>query len=157
HLRVALSNDNSAGVQVMDVMTARGLAFDAVFLVGLNEKLFPRLIREDPFLSDAARSGLAQALGCRLGRKMDGYQEERLLFDLAVQSARKHLHLSCQRSDEEGKALVVSLYLHDFLKQSGLELKRLSRTWSEKIREVPFSTLTPKELSIAMHRENRDT
>src|SRR5205807_9472054 len=116
-LRLPLITDNTAGVQILDVMTARGLSFEAVFLVGLNEKLFPRLIREDPFLSDAARSVLAGALGSRLGRKMDGYQEEKLLFELAAQSAKNRLHLSCQRSDEEGKALVISLYLHDFLQK----------------------------------------
>src|ERR1700676_3804835 len=137
----------------MDVMTARGLSFDAVFVLGLNEKLFPRLIREDPFLSDAARSGLAQALGCRLSRKMDGFQEEKLLFELATTSARKTLHLSCQRSDEEGKALVVSLYLHDFLKKAGLTLDPLPRAWPERVRKAPKNTLTPKEVSIAFHRE----
>jgi ATP-dependent helicase/DNAse subunit B len=157
NLRLTFIPENSAGVQVMDVMTARGLSFDALFLAGLNEKLFPRLIREDPFLSDAARSGLAGALGSRLGRKLDGYQEEKFLFALATQSAKNHLHLSCQRSDEEGKALVISLYLHDFIQKNGLELKRLPRTWPEKIQKVAPDTLTPKEISIALHRENRDT
>ncbi|OGR89067.1 MAG: hypothetical protein A2992_03025 [Elusimicrobia bacterium RIFCSPLOWO2_01_FULL_59_12] len=155
-LRLPLTTDNAAGVQVMDVMTARGLSFEAVFLVGLNEKLFPRLIREDPFLSDAARSALASALGCRIGRKMDGYQEEKLLFHLAIRSSGHHLHLSCQRSDEEGKALVISLYLHDFLHKNNLELKPLRRAWMEKIRQVPPGTLRPKEISLVFHRENRD-
>ena len=45
-----------AGVQVLEVQQARGLSFRAIFLLGMNEKVFPRLIREDPFLSDAARS-----------------------------------------------------------------------------------------------------
>ncbi len=156
-LRLALVPDHVAGVQVMDIMSARGLSFEAVFLVGLNEKLFPRLIREDPFLSDAARSTLAQALGCRLGRKMDGYQEEKLLFELAIQSARSHLHLSCQRSDEEGKALVLSLYLHDYLRQNQVALQSLRRTWLEKIHQVPARTLRPKEVSLAFHRHDCET
>ncbi len=153
-LRLPLSPSNVAGVQVMDVMTARGLSFDSVFLLGLNEKLFPRLIREDPFLSDAARSALSQALGCRLGRKMDGFQEEKLLFELAIQQSSRHLHLSCQRSDEEGKALVISLYLHDFLKKNGLTLDAVPRAWPERMQKALPSTLTPKEVSIAYHREN---
>lgn len=154
-LRLPLSPTDIAGVQVMDIMTARGLGFDTVFVLGLNEKLFPRLIREDPFLSDAARSGLAQALGCRLGRKMDGYQEEKLLFHLATQLATRHLHLSCQRSDEEGKALVISLYLHDYLKKTGLTLEPLPRSWQERMPKVDKLTLTPKEVSIAFHREHQ--
>ncbi len=156
-LRLKLAPDNNHGVQVMDVMAARGLSFRAVFLVGLNEKLFPRLIREDPFLSDAARSGLAQAIGCRIPRKLDGYQEERLLFALATGLAQERLHLSFQRSDEEGKALVTSLYLHEYMEQHALAPRRLSRAWSEKIREVHPETLTPKEISLAMNRDGQDT
>lgn len=155
-LRLQLTSDNLAGVQVLDVMTARGLSFDAVYLLGLNEKLFPRLIREDPFLPDTARSKLTEALGSRIGRKMDGFKEEKLLFELATQSARKHLHLSCQRSDEEGKALVVSLYLHDFLKKRGLMLIPVPRSWSERVQNIATAILTPKEISIAFHRENQN-
>jgi ATP-dependent helicase/DNAse subunit B len=156
-LRLLLAPDNNQGVQVLDVMGARGLSFGAVFLIGLNEKLFPRLIREDPFLSDAARSGLAEAIGCRIPRKLDGYQEERLLFTLATGLAREHLHLSFQRSDEEGKALVTSLYLQEFMERQGLTPKRLSRAWFDRIREVSPETLTPKEISLVMNREGRDT
>ncbi|MFA5974826.1 MAG: PD-(D/E)XK nuclease family protein [Elusimicrobiota bacterium] len=154
-LTVQLAPSNNFGVQVLDVMAARGLSFEAVFLLGLNEKSFPRLIREDPFLSDNARSALAGTLGCRLNRKLDGYQEERLLFALAKEMAEKHFHLSYQRSDEEGKALVPSLYLHEMI---GADTPRhhLARVLGEKWRQVPFSDLTPKELSVFLNRENLD-
>ena len=62
----------------------------------------------------------------------------------------------CQRSDEEGKALVISLYLHDFLKKANLELKSIPRSWSERIHDVPAGALTPKEDSIAFHREGQN-
>src|SRR6185437_14874410 len=104
-------------VQIMDVQQARGLSFRAVFLLGMNEKVFPRLIREDPFLSDAARAALAQATGCRLSRKLSGYEEERLLFALMRQAARERLSLVTQRSDEEGKTLVPSIYLQEVQKE----------------------------------------
>lgn len=155
-LRLQLAPDNNLGVQIMDVMAARGLAFRAVFLIGLNEKLFPRLIREDPFLADAARSALAQAVGCRIPRKLDGYQEERLLFALSVEMASERLHLSFQRSDEEGKVLVTSLYLQDVVDRAGANIRRLSRAWADKIREIPPDTLTPKEVSLAMNRDGED-
>ncbi len=47
-----LQNSSSQGVMVCDVMTARGLPFKALFVLGLNEKEFPRYIREDVFLRD---------------------------------------------------------------------------------------------------------
>ena len=68
----------------------------------------------------------------------------------------KRSTLSCQRSDEEGKALVVSLYLHDFLKKSGLKLDPLPRAWPERVKKAEPTTLTPKEVSIAYHRENEE-
>lgn len=155
-LMLSLAPTNNAGVQIFDIMSARGLSFQGVCLLGLNEKSFPRLIREDPFLPDKARAALSQALGCRLGRKLDGYNEERLLFHLATSMATTFLHLSCQRTDEEGKALVISLYLQDWLDNTGQELKRLPRTFVERLMSVGSTVLTPKEYSILLNREKRN-
>ncbi len=41
-----------AGVQVLDAMAARGIPFDRLILLGMNEKMFPRYILQDPFLRD---------------------------------------------------------------------------------------------------------
>ena len=144
--------DAAAGVQVLEVQHARGLRFKAVFLLGLNEKSFPRLIREDPFLSDAARSALAQALGCRLGRKMDGYPEERLLFALMLQTAERYAYLLWQRSDEEGKALIPSIYVQELLRSRKLKAARLPRALPDKLRDQAAAALTPKELSYLINR-----
>ncbi|HEX9284376.1 MAG TPA: hypothetical protein VF879_01800, partial [Nitrospirales bacterium] len=70
------------GVQVLDVMGARGVPFRALFVLGLNEKIFPRSIREDALLRDTERDVLARDLGFKIALKLDGFQEERLLFAL---------------------------------------------------------------------------
>src|SRR5262245_29280293 len=44
---------DNGGVRVLDAMQARGLAFDALFLIGFNSGLLPRRGVEDPFLPDA--------------------------------------------------------------------------------------------------------
>ena len=148
---------NHDGVQALEVQQARGLSFRAVFLLGMNEKVFPRLIREDPFLSDAARGALAQATGCRLGRKLDGYEEERFLFELMRQAASERLFLFTQRSDEEGKARIPSVYLKELEHQApGLEAIRLPRSTVEKFDRRPPLTWTPKELSFLMNRAQLD-
>ena len=49
-------------VFVGPVEAARGLSFEAIFVPGLAEKLFPRRIVEEPILLDAARERLK---GCR--------------------------------------------------------------------------------------------
>jgi len=146
-----------AGVQVLEVQQARGLLFRTVFLLGMNEKVFPRLIREDPFLSDAARAALAQATGCRLGKKLSGYDEERLLFDLMGRTATHHWHLLTQRSDEDGKARIPSVYLNDIERENpGLEPVRVPRSNAEKFDKRAPLTWTPKELSFLVNRAQQD-
>jgi RecB family exonuclease len=146
-----------AGVEVLEVQKARGLSFRAVFLLGMNEKVFPRLIREDPFLSDAARAALAQATGCLLRRKLDGYNEERYLFSLMRSMATEHLHLTTQRSDEEGKARIPSTYLKNLEQEiPGLSTSRIARATAEKFESQSPLLATPKELSFLVNRAKFD-
>jgi len=147
---------SNSGVQVLDVLEARGLSFKAVFLLGLNEKSFPRLIREDPFLSDKARTALASTLGVHLANKMDGYPEERMLFALMRASATEHLILLTQRSDEEGKTLIPSIYLQEHLRRTHGKPNRLSRAFPFKFKDpklrLPPTDAAPKEVSYLMNR-----
>ena len=83
------------GVFVGDVMSARGLSFSFVALLGLAEKGFPRVVREDPLLLDDERV----RINPNLPRKLDGYDEERLLFDLMCGAAQDKLVLSYPRLD----------------------------------------------------------
>jgi len=76
------SGDNQAqagqeAVQLMTVHAAKGLEFDAVFITGLEEGLFPH----ENSLSD-----------------MDGLEEERRLMYVAITRARKRLYLSHAQS-----------------------------------------------------------
>ena len=96
------------GVQVFDAMTARGLRFRALFLIGMNEQSFPRYVREDPFLRDRQRVVLESTLGFKIDEKLAGYDEERLLFALLSRAATHRLYLTYQRADEDGRAMVPS-------------------------------------------------
>jgi ATP-dependent helicase/nuclease subunit B len=81
------------GIFFGDVMSTRGLSFDFVVVLGMVEKSFPRIIREDPLLLDEERAPLGLPL------KRAGYEEEHLLFDLACGTARDRLVLSYPRLD----------------------------------------------------------
>ncbi len=81
------------GIFVGDVMSARGLSWPLVIVTGLVEKRFPRVIREDPLLLDDERARIT----AKLPRKLAGYDEERLLFSLAVAAAGEKLVLSWPR------------------------------------------------------------
>ncbi len=64
------------GITLMTVHAAKGLEFDAVFVVGLEQGLFPSIRNDDP--STGGRDP----------------EEERRLFYVALTRARKHLFLS---------------------------------------------------------------
>jgi len=104
---------DQGGVRVLDAMQARGLAFDAVILVGMNADLFPRRGREDPFLTDDDRRLIRTALLRPLPVAAEAKDEERLLLSLLLGSARGHLAVSWQRADESGRARVPSLALRE--------------------------------------------
>jgi ATP-dependent helicase/nuclease subunit B len=141
------------GVQVLDAMDARGIPFRALFVLGLNEKVFPRSIREDAFLRDADREVLARDLGFKIARKLDGFDEERLLCALLLRSARERLYLSYQRADRNGRAMVPSGYLAE-LAESGASSRerRIKRRPTERWAEWPYDwrLLTPREAGLRL-------
>ena len=128
---VPLSREAVQGVQVMDAGSARGIPFQALFLVGMNEGVFPRTIREDPFLRDHARRVLETDLGYKISSKLAAYDEEKLLFALlsgsvsdrlssssvsdrlSSSSVSDRLYYSYQRSDAAGRPLAPSWYLRE--------------------------------------------
>jgi ATP-dependent helicase/nuclease subunit B len=110
---VPLQPVGEQGVLFTDAMAARGLHFKALFVLGLNEKVFPRYIREDAFLRDRHRRVLDATLGYKIDEKLAGYDEEALLFILLSQSATRRLYVSFQRADDAGRLLAPSPYLTD--------------------------------------------
>ncbi len=108
---VPLGENLHRGVWVLDALQARGLTFRALFVIGLNEQVFPRVVREDALLRDRHRQVLASTVGFPIEEKLAGHEEERLLFELLCQSATHRLALSYQRADEDGRILAPSPFL----------------------------------------------
>jgi ATP-dependent helicase/nuclease subunit B len=101
----------SGGIFVGDVMAARGLSWPFVIVLGMVEKNFPRVVREDPILLDAERKKISGDLPL----KLRGFDEERLLFALATASAREKLALSFPRWERgTTRPRVPSFLLLDF-------------------------------------------
>ncbi|MEO5658161.1 MAG: PD-(D/E)XK nuclease family protein [Nitrospiria bacterium] len=155
--RVPPPEGRGAGVPVLDAMAARGLPFRAVFLLGLNEGVFPRLIREDAFLRDAERRIIETSLGHKIPEKLCGYDEERLLFGLLIAAARERLFLFVQRSDEAGRPLVPSWYVDEWRRaawgdQAAHEpVITIPRRVRDKRGVEPFvryDSLTPREAAV---------
>ncbi|MBM4134700.1 MAG: hypothetical protein FJ245_13155 [Nitrospira sp.] len=149
------------GVHVLDAMSARGLPFRALFVLGLNEKVFPRHIEEDAFLRDATRRMLDADLGYKIAEKLGGFDEERLLFHLLVESASGSLTLSYLRTDETGRPLVPSDYLSLVAGRLPAQTPLpIPRRWSHKVgharlAEFAPARLTPVEVCLTRLLERR--
>ena len=147
---VPLDQASTQGVLFSDAMAARGLSFKALFVLGLNEKVFPRYIREDPFLRDRHRLVLEMTLGYKVDEKLSGYDEEALLFRLLTQAAGRRLYLSFQRADDAGRMLAPSPYVGEALPDGMLPppVDLLPRRLTERLAQRPVMSrfLPPTEL-----------
>jgi len=109
----------AGGVEVSDLMQARGVPFDVLILPGLVEQGFPRVPRPDPLLLDEERRILNERYPGRakVPEKAEGRLEEKLLFLLAVRSARQCVILTASHLHPgTGAPRVPSGYLHETLR-----------------------------------------
>ena len=148
---VPITSSRVGGVQVFDAMAARGVAFRALYMLGLNEKIFPRHIREDAFLRDRTRRFLEVDLGFKIQEKLTGYDEEKLLFAILCRSAREQVTLLYQRADEAGRSLLPSGYLAEVQRTVGTGEQVVPRRLTMKFERSPqyhLDRLTPSEMAM---------
>jgi superfamily I DNA/RNA helicase/RecB family exonuclease len=121
------ANHVAGGVSAMAVADARGLDFDTVFIIGLNDGVFPAYHSEDPlFSNDIIRklnTPLRNALRLRMGRfapdapgpilrtHHDRNAEEPFLFFLAMSMPARCVVLSYSAVDGRGDPLPVSPFV----------------------------------------------
>lgn len=153
------------GIRVLDATAARGLSFRALFILGLNEGVFPRTIREDAFLRDRDREILERDLGYKVNPKLSAFDEEKLLFTLLVNAASENLYCSFQRSDDSGRVLAPSWYLSELKRAlTGASARHLTeitipRSTRDRSKTPPFDRddlLLPEELAIRLSLEGQD-
>jgi ATP-dependent helicase/nuclease subunit B len=156
---LALDRRNVEGVLLLNAVTARGLACRALFVLGMNEGVFPRTIREDAFLRDRDREILERDLGYKIDQKLAAFDEEKLLFNLLVNAARERLYCSFQRADDSGRALAPSWYLSELKRAlgsaGGAHLREITipRSLADRLAVDIFARedlLLPEELAIRL-------
>ncbi|NIO11472.1 MAG: hypothetical protein GTO40_27015, partial [Deltaproteobacteria bacterium] len=171
---VPVTDWNLTGVSVLDAMSARGIPFRVLFILGLNEGIFPRTIREDAFLRDATRRSLETVLGYKISEKLAAYEEEKLILALLMGSARESLYCFYRRSDEGGRPLAPSWYLGEIRRAiwgpdavtvavdgntDPAEERSIPRGIQEKEKVAPFHEarwLMPDELAVRLALQERD-
>lgn len=123
------------GVTLASLHAAKGLEWDAVFLVGLVENTLP--------ISHAVKAGDEQI------------EEERRLFYVGVTRAREHLHTSWALARQEGgnKSRTRSRFLDGIAPELEVEKspERLKR--SKVCRVCGFPLKTPAEKSLGRHED----
>jgi RecB family exonuclease len=102
----SLLGGDGGGVQVLDVIEARGRTFEHLFILGLNRDVFPRVVREDPLFPDYIRQSLVSLLP-DMPIKKHGFDEERFLFAELISSS-PYVTISWQTIDEQGRVRPAS-------------------------------------------------
>ncbi len=105
-------------VTVVDVLDARAMRFDRVYLLGVNEKAFPRLAQDRCFIDESDRTAWA-ARGVLLDRRSDLIDREMLLFYLAATRAESRLTLSYLSADAAGKPHAPSSFVEELVAAAG--------------------------------------
>ena len=151
----------SGGVTFTDVLHARGLSFPVVFLLGVNEKVFPQLIAEDPVFRDRYRYVLRDVLGYWVSQKSERVQEERLLFFTALTAASRRVYVSYACRGEDGQEKVPSVYVAELARAaqqtwSADEKPHISDRFVQRLDKVSPLLLTPKEVSCAIMLQPQD-
>jgi len=159
--RIPIDEERHQGVQVLDAMTARGRTVRALFVLGMNEKLFPRYVREDPFLRDRQRVVLESTLGYKIDEKLAGHEEEVLLFELLSRSATNRLYLSYQRADEAGRVMAPSGFIAMAMRDPRFVAKpeeAVPRRLTQRISEQPSiqDLLPAEELTLGCLLQGHD-
>jgi ATP-dependent helicase/nuclease subunit B len=158
--RRRLERPENRGVQVLDAMAARGLAFRHVVVLGMNARVFPRFIVEEPFVSDAVRREVIRVLGHHVPVRADAYDEERLLFHLVTTAATESLLLLRQRADAEGRLRDASPFVRPLLAAAALvddvprgERAKLARGEVRTPRELVLGAADPETALFALGQD----
>lgn len=109
---------NRGGVRVMSPTQIRGLEYEYVIALGMQEGEFPRAISSDWVINDRERLQMRSDIYLSISGEL--YQRERALFNMVLKACRKRLWLCYPVVDNEGQAVLPSLYLEDVKQQSGL-------------------------------------
>ncbi|MCM3610582.1 helicase-exonuclease AddAB subunit AddB [Planococcus sp. MERTA32b] len=109
-------------ITVSTIDLARLMDIKSVFVIGVNDGVLPKRIEQEGLLTDADREWFA-----KIGFELAPSTKTRLLDETfmayrAFTSASDYLTISYPIADEEGKALLPSMYIQKFIDMLGVEL-----------------------------------
>lgn len=103
-------------VTLGDVDRTRSHKVEAVFVIGLNDGVFPSVNKDEGFLNDTDREQLKND-GMELAKgTLENLYEENFNIYKVLTTAEQEMYLSYASSDGEGKALRPSIFIHKIKK-----------------------------------------
>ncbi len=103
-------------VTLGDVDRTRSHKVEIVFVIGLNDGVFPSVNKDEGFLNDADREQLKND-GMELANgTLENLYEENFNIYKVLTTAEQEMYLSYASSDSEGKALRPSIFIHKIKK-----------------------------------------
>ena len=127
-----------------DVDRTRSHKVEVVFVIGLNDGIFPSVNKDEGFLNDADRE-LLKKDGIELAKgTIENLYEENFNIYKVFTTAEKEIYLSYSSSDEEGRALRPSILINK-IKKIFPELKEESDIINKKY-EIVNENITYEEL-----------
>ncbi|MEN6460331.1 MAG: PD-(D/E)XK nuclease family protein, partial [Syntrophomonas sp.] len=109
------------GVQILAPTQIRGLKFNTVVVMGMQEGEFPRSINSDWVINDRERVELRPEID--LPTSWELYQREKVLFKMVREACRGQLWLTYPAIDEDGQAVLASLYIEEMGRYLGQPLE----------------------------------
>ena len=131
-------------VTLGDVDRTRSHKVDVVFVIGLNDGVFPSVNKDEGFLNDADREQLKND-GMELANgTLENLYEENFNIYKVLTTAEQEMYLSYASSDGEGKALRPSILIHK-IKKIFPKLEEQSDVINKKY-EIVCQNITYEEL-----------
>jgi ATP-dependent helicase/nuclease subunit B len=128
-------------VLVLSAGLARTLEVPYLFVLGLGERGFPRLVAPEPLFDEQERQSFKQA-GLDFPCVSDLLPDEMLLFYQVVTRARRRLVLGYPAVDDRGQSLLPSSFLHLLLQcfaPGAVPVERRSMLIERYDKDVPLS------------------
>ncbi len=121
--RVPFAGTPLRGLQVLGLLETRGLRFDTVYVLDVNEDVLPETPEPDPFLPDTARKRL------ELETTFDRQQLMRYYFENLIQGARE-VHLFYTEHPRQGER---SRFVEQLLWKRQQQERTLEEPWVQHI------------------------
>lgn len=160
-----IEKTDRGAVHGLSVLDARGLDFDVIFILGLNDGKFPLYHPEDPLIPDRTIRELNRALREQIRRRLgakapdapgpilrsssDRNSEEPFLFFLALSMPTRAVVLSRSIEDAGGKPLARSPFLEEISRLLGEDADCNASPnpdrWEDAFAERDFLTCAARE------------